>query len=184
MNTTPSKIIAQFLRDAEVGSLPSANDEWPLYTTRMPDDTQVKDDIMSVIDAAGDKKGRLMNGEVITDRGVQILVRSVDHTTGWLKAEVAARFLDIIRNVNLVIDSNTYTINNCRRTGDIISMGQENNDKQRHMFSLNYLVSFKATFSDLYTDQVRSILAANTYNVDGTINSTEELNELIHTILP
>lgn len=184
MNTTPSEVIATFLRNADIGTVPSAGGEWPIYETRLPDGQNVKSDVMAVIDTAGDKKARLMNGEVITDRGIQVLIRSAVFKTGWVKAELIARFLDIIGSTDVIVDSETYTINACRRTSDIVNMGQEPNDQERHMLSINYLVSFKATFSDLYTEEVKSILAANTYNANGTINSTEELHELVNSILP
>lgn len=146
MNQPTSSILRQFLDLYGLGSMPSASGTWPIFVTTLPDGRGVDDDCLAVLDTAGQKDGRIMDGEVIMKRGVQILVRSKTNSSGWRKSEAVARRLDLVRNESVTISTDTFKLLSITRRGDILQMGQEEGTKQRWLFSINCLVSLQSQY--------------------------------------
>lgn len=102
------------------------------------------DDTTAVFDTAGRLDGRLMEtGEVIEHGGIQIQVRGKDYLSTYERAKTIALFLDAVKKETVAIGSDeAYTLWNVSRTGAIIPVGIETvDDRRRHLFTLNYVLT-------------------------------------------
>jgi len=102
------------------------------------------DDTTSVFDTAGRLDGRLMeSGKVIEHYGIQIQVRGKVYLSTFQRALDIADFLDATKKESVAIGSDeVYTIWNVSRTGAIVPVGIETvDDRRRHLFTLNYVIT-------------------------------------------
>ena len=140
----PADIISQWLADAGHGFKPESKPkEWPVFVGRSPDGSDVVDDIITVYDTTGKQDGRIMKtGENINHPGLQIAVRSMFYTSGHNKLTGIAKGFDSIKNVDVSVGTNNYTILSVSR-GTIIPVGQETSGRTRFLFTLNVFATFK-----------------------------------------
>ncbi len=145
LGISPARILAQYIRD-ELATMtnPTDNDVWPLYVGSLSDSKNVKTEAGALYDPAGVIDGKLMNGEVIQHPGIQLRIRSQSYQTGWSKAESVALDLDEVYRDTVVVNGNTYLIQNISRTSQVIALGQEmKTSKRRYIFTVNFLMTLK-----------------------------------------
>lgn len=132
--------ICQYLLDSSLGT--SAG-EWPVTIGFMPD---TPNNIITVYDTAGEPDGRVMKtGERIEHPGVQILVRGGNYPTTLAKIISIARSLDRQIRTLIAVDSESlYILHNVKRTSLVIPLGMEKeDDKRRHLFSVNAVITIQ-----------------------------------------
>lgn len=131
---SPADIIYHYL----IAGLSSVGDLSVALLRDTPDDT------VSIFDTAGRLDGRIMStGEVVEHYGIQIQVRGKDYLTTYERARGIAEFLDATKKEVVAIESDeAYTLWNVSRTGAIIPVGIETvDDRRRHLFTLNYVLT-------------------------------------------
>ena len=145
LSSSPANILASYIIDEAIGDLtnPTAGNEWPLYTSYLPDGTSIKTNAGCLYDTTGIKDGRLMVGEVIQHYGIQLRIRSDRQQTGWVKLEEVMLALDVVFNVIITVNSKDYQIQNISRTSPPISLGTEKGTKGRQLFTLNFIATIK-----------------------------------------
>lgn len=101
------------------------------------------DEVTSIFDTAGRLDGRMQRtGEQIEHPGVQIQVRGKVYSETYDRARAISLFLDAVKKETLAIDSEVYILHNVSRTGAIIPVGIELvEDRRRHLFTLNYVLT-------------------------------------------
>lgn len=122
---------------------PSDGDDWPLYTSHMPDSLDVKTDCGAIFGTGGVNDPRGMEGGVSQHPGVQLRIRSKSHSTGYAKIEDVASTLDGVMNDTITISGKEYAIQNVSRASPIVDMGVEPGTKRRFSFTVNYLLTMK-----------------------------------------
>lgn len=116
---------------------PSAGAAWPAFVALLPDGDDVKQDCAAFIDMTDVPQGRLMRGDVIERRGVQIIVRSKDPSAGYRKMQAITARVDAIDRLALDFGDYLFFIPSIKR-GVIISMGQDTQSKKlRYHFALH-----------------------------------------------
>lgn len=136
---SPATIIANYLTGLAVMTVPSAEDDWPLYISNLPDSP---DNAAVIFNTTPIKDAKLMDdGSIIQHYGIEILLRSIIDEDGWDKCNILSGELDILRNVFVSINDSTYKIHNVTRLGGINSLGSESDSRRRNLFSMNFTVS-------------------------------------------
>jgi len=144
MNHSPAYILAQYLINEGLVIDPQDSGDWPVYVGMLPDDENVKDNIVACMDTEPLKDGRIFeDGENIWHYGFQTLVRAVRYNTAYEKAEELAENLETVNRDEITISSSTYRIDNVSQTTGAVSLGQEDGSRRRQLFSTNFLVTLK-----------------------------------------
>lgn len=146
MNHSPAYIMSQFFIDEGIVIDPQDSGDWPIYVGVLPDDENVKDDIVACMDTEPLKDGRLFdNGENIWHFGFQIMIRAINYNTAYDKADELSISCESIDRDEITIGSTTYRLDNVSQTTGIIGLGQEDSSRRRQLFSVNFLVTLKET---------------------------------------
>ncbi len=136
---SPADILRQVLVD--LGHAADIGSAWPAYVSFLPD---LPHEAVCVYDTAGRPDGRLMvGGTRIEHQGIQIRVRGLNYPTTWLKANQIALALDTMGQVlALVEDDGAYVIHDVSRTGAILPVGFDEQEKRRrYYFTINAVVT-------------------------------------------
>lgn len=139
MTYAPSIVLRALIAAKSYATLPSANQDWPLYMVSLPDTDLVKDDALCVYDLPGTKDGRLMqSGTVIELSNMQLKARARAHRAGHDKIMSIASMFDTRQRV--AIKSGNYVWSFLGITRDpVYPLGQEHgNTKRRYLFTLNF----------------------------------------------
>ena len=134
-----SRIIHQLIVD--LGLAEETDGSWPIYTSFLADKPH---EAICVYETGGLPDGRMMRtGEKIEHKGIQIQVRGRVFPDTQQKAVAIAEALDTQGNILIAVgDSDAYLIHNISRPGTILYMGiDEKEDRRRHYFSINALVT-------------------------------------------
>jgi len=136
---SPASIIATYLVNEAVMTVPSASGDWPLFVSQLP----TKPDVVgAILNTTPVKDGRAMQGGVVFEHfGMQIIIRVNDEETGWDKCSIIAAAMDSIHNDVVTLGDTTYTIDNVSRVGGINSLGVEQGTVRRRLFTMNFLTS-------------------------------------------
>lgn len=144
MTNSPAKILAQHMISGGTLGDPGASSlSWPLYVGHMPDQTGVPDNAAAIYDVEGLKDGRLMEGTTIFHYGVQVRIRSRTFDAGWTKIQAVATAADAIKQAQVVIGGNTYTIAGVSQVGPALFLGLEGGTKRRFLFTINMMATIK-----------------------------------------
>jgi hypothetical protein len=138
--TSPADMIRQLLLDL---GLTNITGRWTTYVGFLPESP---DDAVCVYDTAGKPDGRLMaTGEQVVHEGIQVRVRGVSYPDVWAKSKEIATGLDVVGRILIALSSTeAYTLANVSRTGDIISVGvEEEGGRRRHHFTVNAIVTIE-----------------------------------------
>lgn len=153
---------------------------WPVFVSFLP---EAGNDVVGVFDTAGNLDGRLMaTGRVVEKYGLQVIVRSFDFPAGYAKIRNIAKELDAVKGVEIKLDEVPFVVQNFSRQSAVLSMGNEEAaGSRRHLFSVNYAVTFKRTSIYVLLESLGSTVqefidAAGQYNV--------LINETLPTALP
>lgn len=140
-NDLVSEIMQQLLVDLGIGSLPSADDDWPIYSEHLMDQP---DDAMSVVERDARGHGRTQTDGLTQEHfGIQVLVRSNDITAGYKKAaSILSTWDQDVQNTEVTIGSNSYTVQTVNRTGAVVRAGIEGG---RYLYSVNAYTSIVST---------------------------------------
>lgn len=136
---SPASVLATYITGQTIMTAPSAGEDWPLFISNLLD---TPNNLGIIYDTTPSKDGRYMgSGEVFQHYGIEILIRSVDYETGWVKCNEIAGNLDSVTNTLVSKDDIVYKIHNVSRMGGVNSLGIEEGTKRRNMFSMNFMVS-------------------------------------------
>ena len=143
LQTSPANIIANYIIStlATMTDPSDGSDDWPLYTSHLPDKTDVETNCGAIFDTTGVNDIRQMNGAVPQHPGIQLRVRSKDYNTGYAKIENVANALDEVANASLEINALEFEIQNVSRTSGIISLGTD--EKRRFHFTINFILTLR-----------------------------------------
>lgn len=144
LKNSPAEVIATTLLAMGLGSSPTSNpvQAWPIFATNEPSGP---DNCITVYDTEGIKDGRTMiDGEVQLHHGFQIRVRSLDHSTGYQKANAIAIAIDEqVNQMDVTISPNVYIVWAISRKGDVIPLGTEGGKSKRSLFTINAIVALQ-----------------------------------------
>jgi len=145
MNHSPAEIIAQYLISKGKVIQPGESGTWPIYVGYLPDapESRVDPDVVASMDSESLKDGRVMGGDPLFHRGVQILLRGKDYNEGYVKAEDLANTLASARRSRVRIGDDAYRIDNVTQTTDVVRLGLEEGTKRRWTFSVNFLATLQ-----------------------------------------
>jgi len=141
---SPAAIMAAYVIDV-LGKMtrPSDRDDWPLYTSHLPDGEDVETDCGAIYGTSGTNDQRSMNGIVNEHPGIQLRIRSRSSETAYAKIEDVAVALDAVVNDEIAIDGTAYTIQNVSRSSPIVPLGVESGTKRRFSFTVNYMLTVR-----------------------------------------
>jgi hypothetical protein len=133
---SPAEVIRQLLIDFDLGTLPSTNGEWPVYSTREPDR---KDQMIVTLDQLGFTSGRSMtSGASFDHHGIQIIVRAKDHRTGYARASrIRETLLRSVIRRTVVVDEVPYVVPCINKVSEVLTLGVDAPTTGRSRFSIN-----------------------------------------------
>lgn len=140
--TPNAAIIASLLIAEGYASDPEADvvGDWPVYISFLPAEG---DNAIVTYDTAGMLDGRIMGtGEQVEHPGVQVRVRGLDYAATFRKVQEIAEALDTAGGSVVVLEV-SYRIQNISRTGSIMPMGIESEDRPRFHFSINMILTLR-----------------------------------------
>ena len=147
---SPAEVVQQLLIDGGIGTTGDALDgalgAWPVYATIEPDDLEtIPDEIVVVYDTQGiDDLRTMIDGKLYTHHGVQLLVRSSNHSRGYAKAMAARNYLaESIRNTYTTVVETRYLVHAVTKIGDVLPIGTDPGTSKRLLFTVNATVSLK-----------------------------------------
>lgn len=105
-------------------TLPTANEDWPLYRRLMPS-TPVN--CACVMNWKGSVDGREMPSPntIIQHHGFRLVLRCSDYNVGWQKASTATQHLSVLKNVSVTVDAETVLVDTVIRNSPVMSLGYE-----------------------------------------------------------
>lgn len=136
---SPSQIIARLLIDLGLGTLPLnpplASAVWPVYASNEP---STPDNVLTIYDTVGLDHGRSMvTGEMFGPYGFQVRIRSVNHPTGYVKADgIHREMCEGVYQETVHVDAVTYLVHCISKVGDIMVLGKDP-DSSRRLFTIN-----------------------------------------------
>lgn len=136
---TPAQIIRQLLVDMEVAT---DGGVWPAYHGV---EAASPDNAITVYSTQGQPQSRRMiDGKIVEKRGLQIRVRSVTETVGWVRADLIRATLseDVYRRT-VHIGSNSYLVHACDRFGEILYLGLESPTSVRALHTMNFVAAIR-----------------------------------------
>jgi len=138
---TPAEILVQYLVSAESMNLPSDSSDWPIYTHRMPDSSDVANNTIAVFNTGGVLDGKDMSGAMDQHRGLQVRVRATSERLGYVQLQGMVEFLIAIHFVlvTMAVDGEIYRINSISQTSDVVPISED--DKRRTHLTVNLLMS-------------------------------------------
>lgn len=146
MINSPAHVVAQYLRDAGVGTQPTAGEEWPVYVNNLP----VSPDNCLVVYDTNAPKTVYQHGNYEGDHGVQVSVRAVNHQAGWVQARRVLQSLVSAYRVGVSVPAPPtaegtgtvhYLLHCASNVGSILRLGKEAPTSKRDMFSINLTVT-------------------------------------------
>jgi hypothetical protein len=120
-----------------------SSDTWPAFVGVLPDDfpNKVPINAVGIFDTAGRKDARVMQGSLISKRGIQITIRSSEYETGWAKSEALGVAIDAILDAVVTDSVGSYLIENASRTGSVNSLGI--GEKRENLFTINLMLTLR-----------------------------------------
>jgi hypothetical protein len=134
---SPSQILQRLVINSGNANEPGLG-PWPLSYSQMPSSPS---NFLTLYDTQGVPDGRLMpTGKKIIHPGLQLRVRATTHQISFLKANGLAQYFDTVLRASVVLGAKTYRVQNISRTGDPISLGQEEGTT-RILFTVNMIAT-------------------------------------------
>ncbi len=139
---SPSDVIRHLLVNLGVGSLPSSNTTWPIWSGFENDQP---DNAMTVYSTSGILMGRIQsNGNIPEQYGIQFRARANNDTDAYRKiAELQATIDETILENTVTIDGTIYIVPSVNRKGGILSLGKESPQTKRHIYTLNAVATIQ-----------------------------------------
>lgn len=138
---SPADVLRSLLVALGLAAYPPAT-PWPAFLGLQPDQP---DDALTLTDTPGRKLGRRHHdGRVLEYPGVQVLVRSSDHATGWAKAAAVESALDeSVYDTAVAVGASSYLVHSVTRTSKAVFNGKETLRTARTVFTLNVLLDLR-----------------------------------------
>lgn len=129
---SPAHILYQVFIDEGWGVDPGTDSDWQTFINVLPDDDSYRHNALCIYDTTGILDGRLhTSGETIVHPGLQIRCRGKTFAVARTKIAAIANSLDALLRKAVTIDATNYTIQAFNRTGDPLSLGNEEQDRHR-----------------------------------------------------
>ena len=123
------------------GTLPSAESDWPIGFSQLADSP---DNAIVIYNTTGRTHGRHQtDGQVQISYGFQVMVRGVDETTGYAKANALTVLMDQVTNKVVIVSASSYTIYAISKQSSVISLGKQNPVSERNLFTINAEVTIR-----------------------------------------
>jgi len=142
---SPAKILSVYLIEKEYFTLPSEEEDWPLYISKLPDTKDVPTECAAIIDQPSEKLFKTAGGKTEGTKfnfPIQILYRTRNYPEAWEKSNEVATDLDLIEKELIEIDgeesgeSFEYLLQDFVMESRPFYIGEEENTK-RLIFSFN-----------------------------------------------
>jgi hypothetical protein len=135
-------VLAKVLVQIGAATDPADSEAWSVFVAAEPN---APDNAITVYDTQGTDQGRRMiDGSLSGMSGVQVRVRSANHSTGWLKAQKLQDMMALeVLNQTVTIDQTNYRLNSVDKIGDVLAIGKGPTGST-HKFTINALVSLIA----------------------------------------
>lgn len=134
---SPADILRIALIDAGVGVTHTDNADWSVRTGTEADKP---DNCLTTYNTTGRDDGRTMDGDLQTHYGVQLRIRSKTEVPGWAKADMARATMSHMVDVTVTIGSNTYLLHCVTNIGTIMTLGTDNPNSKRKLFTINVML--------------------------------------------
>ena len=129
------------IENLEIGSLPSAEDDNPVFISHEPN---IPVTSITIYDTAGIEEMRGQRGDVTIHHGIQVRTRGKNYLTAWqLLNDINLAFAGVENEV-VDIDDNEYTVNSITSTSSIITLGPSQQNIV-DIFVKNFIVSMTNT---------------------------------------
>ncbi len=139
LNHKPSEIVAAFLRASSLGTLPSANQAWPIFNDSH---APTPDNLLCCYDTSGVVHGQnQINGRAEEHYGIQLKSRADSNRGSYSKLLACALACDALHRVSVTISGTTYLVQSMARKSGILSLGTQTGDDALYVHTVNYLVS-------------------------------------------
>jgi len=145
---SPADIVRQLLIaigqgvDSTITPGPSVNvpPDWSVFASTEP---SIPDNCLTTYDTDGSADGRIMlSGEAPYHYGFQVRIRSVDHPTGFTKAnQVRNALAESVYMSTVTIGSASYTVHSITSLRQILAIGKDNPATKRSLFTLNAMLA-------------------------------------------
>lgn len=128
----------------------ASSSTWPVFDSRLPDDTTVPDESGAVFDTSGVKQPREQRGSNLFYFGFQVRVRGKGTITGkndaWAQAKKVCDALEaLVAWTNVTVGSHVYRIEGVQQVGSPLFLGIEPGTKRRVGYSCNFTVTLTQT---------------------------------------
>lgn len=140
LTASPAMVLRKMLQDAGKVTAPTSNLAWPGYYS---DEPPKPDNLVVVFDTAGRVQSReMVSGQIVESYGVQLLIRAVDHSTGWAKAnDIRTWMAESVVQEAVEVDGDYYTVAAISKFGSVLTLGNESPTSKRKVFTLNAMMS-------------------------------------------
>ncbi len=133
---SPGDIVAKYLQDVSVVTVPTG--ATPIFIGQLPDKPNTA---CAAFDTKTRNDGRLMLGKTIFHPNVQILVRASDYRTCYDLANSIKEKIELIKNVDVTVEGDSYKIQAASLQTDILSLGIEEDKNRRQLMSINFSIT-------------------------------------------
>lgn len=133
---SPAAVVAQFLIDMEVVSIPLGlpSDDWPVYISAQPTKPT---NVVTTYDTAGIISAqRLSAGKTVKHQGVSVRIRGINYRVGYAKAEAIYKALEEVSRYEVNFSNAIIRLDNVSLQGPVLSIGQEP-ETRRDIFVIN-----------------------------------------------
>ena len=141
---SPADIVRWLMVRAGVGTDPTVSGAWPVWVSKEP---TTPDNLIKVSDTQGvDGSRSMVDGDQIAWNGFQVMVRAVDHPTGWQKVNaIRTAFLTDanFKRTVVTVEGQRYAVQAVVRVGQVIPLGEEKPVSSRNLFTLNAMLSYR-----------------------------------------
>ena len=135
-----STILAAYLKAQDLFSDPSEDDDWPVFTRRFPEASDVANNLGCLYDTTSIVDGKGMGGTENERHGIQFRIRGVGYSTTSSKLALTLDNLKTVAGENVTVESRVFKIHNIQRTTTIHHLTRDK--KRRDHFVTNLLLAY------------------------------------------
>lgn len=141
LDHSPADVLTSILIELGIGTEKSENTDWPIVPNYEPN---APDNVITIYDTEGRLRARRqIDGQQMTQHGIQVRVRGNQPTTLYVKANDITTALDSsINTYTVTLDSSTYCVQSIGRIGDIVHVGKDEESKNT-IVTINALMLVK-----------------------------------------
>ena len=135
-----STILAAYLKAQDLFSDPSEDDDWPVFTRRFPEASDVSNNLGCLYDTAGVVDGKGMRGNVNERHGIQFRIRGVGYNTTSSKLASTLDNLKAVTGETVTVESRVFKIHNIQRATTVHHLKRD--QKRRDHFVTDLLLAY------------------------------------------